>query len=86
MALNRGIPGHYEDFSYFEAKKVVADIRRAENMVMQKLKIGLAKKLLPAAAHKKLEKEMEREELDRIFNLDLRDETRDFLSSNGTVG
>ena len=42
MALSKGIPGGYEDFSYQEAKKVAEDIKRQETYVMKKLKIGLA--------------------------------------------
>ena len=44
--LSKGIPGNYEDFSYTEAKKVVADIKKQENFIMQKLKIGLAKMMM----------------------------------------
>ena len=50
MALSTDIPGNYEDFSYTEAKKVVADLKRNEKFVMNRLKIGLANKLLEKGA------------------------------------
>lgn len=70
MALSKGIPGGYEDFSYQEAKKVAEDIKRQETYVMKKLKIGLAQRLLDNGAHEELERQMEAEELDEIFKLD----------------
>ena len=78
MAFNKGIPGNYEDFSYIEAKKVIADIQRAESMVMQKLKMGLAKKLMTREATLKMEKNLLKEELDNIFSLDLSDPEEEY--------
>ena len=72
-ALSKGIPGFYEDFSYQDAKKVLRDLERNEAFVKQQLKLGLARRMLNRTATEKIEKEIEDGELDRIFNLDLRD-------------
>lgn len=53
-AMSTGIPGGYEDFSYQEAKKVVENIKRTETYVMNKLKIGLAKRVLNNKKHEEL--------------------------------
>ena len=58
MALAKGVPGGYEEFNYFEAKQVVANIQRQESYIMQKLKIGLAKRVLNANTIN-LEKQLE---------------------------
>lgn len=72
-ALSKGIPGFYEDFSYQDARKVLRDLERNEAFVKQQLKLGLARRMLNRTATEKIEKEIEDGELDRIFNLDLRD-------------
>lgn len=81
IAFGKGIPGHYEDFSYIEAKKVMEDIKRAETMVMNKLKLGLSQRLLASQVTKQLEKKMEADELDQIFRLDYSSEEDDLNKS-----
>lgn len=72
MALNKGIPGNYEDFSYIEAQKVVTELRRTETFIMKRLKLGLAQKLLnKQSSNLSKEEHIKQEELDEIFELDL---------------
>ena len=59
MAFNKGIPGNYEDFSYLEAKKVMEDIKRNETLVMNKLRLGLAKRMFSREVTDKLEHQIE---------------------------
>ena len=70
MAFNKGIPGNYEDFSYLEAKKVMEDIKRNETLVMNKLRLGLAKRMFSREVTDKLEQQIEQQELDKIFKMD----------------
>ena len=73
MAFNKGIPGNYEEYSYQTAKNEMEDIKRAETMVWQKLRMGMAKKMFSPDITEKLAAKEEQIELDRIFKMDMSD-------------